>query len=383
MKFRYHSYVACFAAAVLILSGWCGTSVFADEESLRLAPEDYPRIDGSTSTHPLTMLIACRITHTDFSWAISLFEPLSPLKARRLFPTRTPYDPAKRLDLSYERDRLDIPTNIHGTLLAKNAHRGTHESYVALMEGDARLIVAAREPSIDELEAAKAKGVSIKSVPIAKDAFVFLRHRANLVTNCTVQQIRDIYTGRLTNWSALGGPDRKITPYQRNRNSGSQVKMETLVMRGVKMIEGDSLVTADPMGMIFHRLTNDKDGIGYTVYYYDQFMAPVPEVGMFSVNGVLPSSESIGSGDYPFVTHVYASHLESLPEESVEASIRDWILTPEGQAVVAESGYVPIGTLPNQPLEAAVYLAAAVVSLILLVVALRAMLAKRQTSSKS
>ncbi len=347
MKFRYRSYVACFAAAVLILSGWCGTSVFADEESLRLAPEDYPRIDGSTSTQSLAMLIACRITYTDFRWGTPQrhFEPV-----RRLFPITTPYDPAKRLDLSYQRNPLGI-TNTHATLLAKNEHSGTHRSYVALMEGDAHLIVAAREPSIDELEMAKAKGISIKSVPIAKDAFVFIRNTANPVTNCTVQQIRDIYTGRLTNWSALGGPDRKINPYQRNRNSGSQVEMETLVMQGVKMIESPDLALAMSMSGPFYSLRHDKDGIGYTMYYYDQFMAAFPEVGMFSVNGVLPSSESIGSGDYPFVTHVYVSHLESLPEDSVEASIRDWILTPEGQAVVAESGYVPIGELPNQRIE--------------------------------
>ena len=355
MKFRYRSYVACFAAAVLILSGWCGTSVFADEESLRLAPEDYPRIDGSTSTQPLAMLIACRITHTDFRWATSWD------MVRRLFPTTTPYDPAKRFDLSSPsafslRDQGKLrgtPENTHATLLAKNKHSGTHRSYVALMEGDARLIIAAREPSIDELEMAKVKAVSIKSVPIAKDAFVFIRNTANPVTNCTVQQIRDIYTGRLTNWSALGGPDRKIRAFQRNRNSGSQVKMETLVMQGVKMMVATDLDLAMSMGGAFTVLRYLKDGIGYTMYYYDHFMAPFPEVGMFSVNGVLPSSESIASGDYPFVTHAYVSHLESLPEDSVEASIRDWILTPEGQAVVAESGYGPIGELPNQRTEAA------------------------------
>ncbi len=331
----------CFTAilTVLVLCVSCSdVQRKADEESLRLAPEDYPRIDGSASTEPLAMLIACRITHTDFC----LFDI-----SRLLSPTTTPYDPAKRLHLSHQRNPLDIPTNYHATLLAKNRHSGTHDSYVALMEGDARLIIASREPSIDELEMAKAKAVSIKSVPIAKDAFVFLRNTANPVTNCTVQQIRDIYTDRLTNWSALGGPDGKINPYQRNRNSGSQVKMGTLVMQGVKMIEAPMVSTPSLMGEPFNRLQADKDGIAFTVYYYAQFVATIPEIGMFSVNGVFPSSESIGSGDYPFVTHVYVSHLESLPEDSVEASIRDWILTPEGQTVVAEIGYWPIGELPN------------------------------------
>ena len=75
-------------------------------------------------------------------------------------------------------------------------------------------------------------------LPADGDALVFIVNPENPVKNLTSDQVRKIYTGEISNWKEVGGMDHAITPYIRNADSGSQEKMETLVMDGLKMIEG-------------------------------------------------------------------------------------------------------------------------------------------------
>jgi phosphate transport system substrate-binding protein len=303
---------------------------------LRLSADDYPRIDGSTSTQPLGMLVACRLTGTSFAWDSGLFD-----RTLRLLPTLEPYRPDERLVLPEGPvEEPVMPATLHDALAAANAHSGTHGSYVAILDGDVRLSLVAREPSDDELALAQERGLDLRTVPVARDAFVFLRHRDNPVADLTVEQIRAIFSGGLTSWSELGGPERPIKPYVRNRNSGSQVKMERLVMAGLPMVAAPDLQVTLTMIGPFNAIRLDADGIGYSVHYYERYMAGSREVVTLSVEGVAPSRETIRDGSYRFVTKVYAAHLTDLPADSSEARIRDWMLTPEGQAVVDESGYV-------------------------------------------
>jgi phosphate transport system substrate-binding protein len=178
-------------------------------------------------------------------------------------------------------------------------------------------------------------------VPIARDAFVFLRHAGNPVTSVTVEQIRDICSGAIVNWQSLGGADRPIAAYQRDASSGSQVEMEQLVMRGRPMLSGPDIRLTYSMFGPFNAIRDNRDGIGYSYHYYERFMAPVPEIATLAINGVVPDRSTIADGRYPLVTVVYLVHRADLPPDSAAARVRDWIRTPAGQAVVAESGYVP------------------------------------------
>jgi phosphate transport system substrate-binding protein len=328
--------VCALLAAVLVVSV-LPPAAAAESPRPRLLAEQYPRVDGSTSTQPLGALVACRLTRTSFAWSQHLFDG-----TRRLIPTADPYDPGKTLVLGHQRAPNLVPPISPAGLGARTQHTGTHESYTSLIARTADIVLAAREPSEDELALARERGVQIKTAAIALDAFVFIVNKSNPVRSVSPDQIRRIYTGRLTDWAELGGPKGEIHPYQRNRNSGSQEAMEKIVMKGLVMMKAKDLEIPLTMVGPFNAVRGDTAGIGYTFYYYDTHMTFMPEIAMLGINGVRPVPRTIADRSYPFVAEVYVAWLGSLPEDSPAAGIRDWLLTQDGQSVVAESGYVPI-----------------------------------------
>lgn len=307
--------------------------------------EDYPRVEGSTSAQPLVALAACRLTRTAFEWR---HDPLR--GTRLLYPRTTPFDPDKRLSLAFAaRPRgATFPLRrdqeaVHAALLERIKHSGTHQALVAVIEGEADVAVAARGLSPDEQALAREKGVEIRTVPVALDAFVFLVNKENPLKDMTVEQIRGIYTGKIAEWKEIGGPEGAINPYQRERNSGSQDTMEKLVMEGREMVEHRPSEMALSMVGPFNAIRHDRRGLGYTFRYYDTYMTHMPEVEMVAVNGVAPAPENIANRTYPFVTDVVLAWRADMPEDAPGAKLREWFLSEEGQAVVAESGYVPVG----------------------------------------
>jgi phosphate transport system substrate-binding protein len=228
-------------------------------------------------------------------------------------------------------------------------HSGTHGSYMSLIKGESDFILVARLPSDDELRAARWRWVKLDLRAVALDAFVFLVSEDNSVDDLSIETIRDIYTGKVTRWSELGasisegGADAdNISAYSRNPNSGSQELMEKLVMRGAKMIEAPDMMLPSMMGPL-SAIAGDLSGIGYSVYYYATFMLPTEGVKLIGVDGVPPTSENIADRSYPLTTEVYAVIRKGLRDDHSAVLLRDWLLGAEGQAVVEESGYVPIG----------------------------------------
>jgi phosphate transport system substrate-binding protein len=299
---------------------------------LELSTESYPRVDGSTSAEPLQRVIACKVFDAPVFWFHSEKDDTQHLIA-------SDYDElygaeGKKADLC---KRINELTESHGT----------DKAYLNLIEGNADLILVARAPSPDELQLLKQGNVELDCRPVALDAFIFLVNEKNTVTSLTVAQIRDIYSGAITNWRQVGGIDAKITPYQRTRNSGSQELMRPLVMKDRKMIHAPELLTGTLMHSPFLAIGDDVHGIGYSVYYYGEFMAPLSPVKSCALNGVLPTTANIRNRKYPLVTEVFVVVRRNLSPDHSAIKLRDWLLTPAGQSVVGESGYVPILEVPD------------------------------------
>ena len=276
--------------------------------------DNFPRLDGSTSTEPVLAQITCYFMQVPCEWMEWLGGD------RRLVPSLT--------------DSV-------GEFPSFNTS-GTHEAYVNLIAAQADLILVARAPSPDELQLASISAVRLDVQPFALDAFVFIVNEGNPLEGLTSDQIRQIYSGKLTNWSEVGGRQAEIHAYQREENSGSQELMQDLVMRGRRMIAAPDLVLPT-MFAPFYAITEDPDGIGYSVYFYEQNMAPlVKRTKLIAVDGIHPEAKSISAREYPYTTEVFAVTTRDLPEDSLAIQLRDWLLSPEGQALVAESGYVPI-----------------------------------------
>jgi hypothetical protein len=175
---------------------------------------------------------------------------------------------------------------------------------------------------------------------------VFLRHAENPVKGLTAEQIKGIYAGKITSWQAAGGKG-EVHAYVRNPNSGSQETMQSVVMGELTITAGRSAVALTMMGP-YEQLPGDPQGIGFTFYYYNERMSPNPRVDILAVDDVMPSRETIASGAYRWVTPVYAVTRKDLGDEAAAATLRDWLTTPAGQSVVAESGYVPVHPVPRQ-----------------------------------
>lgn len=118
--------------------------------------------------------------------------------------------------------------------------------------------------------------------------------------------------------------------------------MQKLVMKDRVMIPARELLTHTLMSFPFLAIDQDAHGIGYSVYYYQEFMAPRTAVKACAVDGVLPTSETIRARRYPFVTDVHVVVRRGLAADHPALRLRDWMLGPKGQEIVAESGYVPI-----------------------------------------
>jgi phosphate transport system substrate-binding protein len=220
-------------------------------------------------------------------------------------------------------------------------HHGTHDAYMNLIYGDADIILVARAPSQDELEAAQHRDVDLEVTPVALDAFVFLVNTENPIEDLTLETIRATYKGEITQWPEIGGAEGEIHTYQRNRNSGSQELMEKLVMRGAPMIDSPDMILMSMVGPI-NAIGDDPLGIGYSVYFYASFMYPHERIKLIAINAVPPTSTTIADRTYSLTTEVYAVIRSDASQHGMARLLLDWLLTAEGKEAIAASGYVPI-----------------------------------------
>lgn len=348
----------------------------AQAPQLGLEVLNYPRVDGSTSTHPLSIVVACRLLGVPYAWTYP--EPQgSPWGAG---PVITPQESEAYLpgtDLSWiaARNREAEFTLAAARLLAKPAAReqdrlariintylatsaSTHNAYLRLINGGCDLNLTVRGPSEDEQTAAKAKGVEIELTPVGRDALIFMVSRNNATPSLTQEQLRSIYNGEMRRWRQAGGKDTDIHPLWRERNSGSRELFDAAI--GAKAPEQEHTRTGPDgtqrfmalpygrglytMGMSgpYNQLLHDGWAIGYSLWYYDRYMAMSAETRLMPIDGVEPTRETIASGRYPLVTKVYAACRKGEPEDSSARKLIRWLLSPEGQKVVQESGYVPL-----------------------------------------
>ena len=222
----------------------------------------------------------------------------------------------------------------------------THDAYLKLINSEVDLIVVATEPSEDELAQATRAGVELELIPIALDGFIFMVNRTNSVANLTTSEVVDIYTGKITNWKEVGGRDVAIEPYTRQRNSGSQELMDKLVMKDREMKEFPEEVSLTTMMQLIDGVDQNKNSIGYSLYYYKNTMVDraqeFPLVKVLSLDGVEPSPESISSREYPHVFYIYAVTRKDQDPHSLPYRIKMWLLSTEGQNLVSEAGYSPL-----------------------------------------
>ena len=281
--------IALFMLAMLLIAP-CTLA-----ECPTMAPEDYPMVDGSTATLPLSYLLmqtACGV------------------------------------DEETARDAI--------------RHNKTTESFYALVEGRADLLLV-YEPSQDAWDYAEENGVALEYQAIGLDAPVFLINDENPVESLTQEQLVGIYTGEITNWAQVGGNDIDIVAYQRVENSGSQVMMRAQVMKDVEMMDAPTELRPTEMGELVDEIAayrNTANSIGYSVYYYIDNMYMRQGIKLLAIDGVAPTNASIADGSYPYRQPFYAVIRADAPADSPARLLYDWLATAEGRRLVEDAGYV-------------------------------------------
>ncbi len=227
----------------------------------------------------------------------------------------------------------------------------TTRAYRELLGGYADLLIIG-EANADILAEKEAKGFEWLKTPFATDAFVFVVNEANPVESITVAEARKIYTGEITNWAELGGRDEAIIPFQRNAEAGSQTLMEKHVMQGTPMMEAPADYVVASMGGLMEAVKsydNSAGAIGYSVYYYAEEMKAAQGLKLLKLEGVEPCPETIRSEEYPIVNPKYVVISAEAATDSPTRRLYDWLLSEEGQILIASEGYVSVMEFETAP----------------------------------
>ncbi len=221
-------------------------------------------------------------------------------------------------------------------------HTKTTNSYNRLYNGEVDLLIV-YEPAETIVERMKTEPLCIK--PIGLDALVFLANTANPLESLTVEQLVDIYSGKVADWAEVGGPDKELLAFQRPVGSGSQTLMQKLVMGDVEMVSGDNVFRYSTMSDILEGMlsyNNEDNTLGYSVFYYANNMYFEKDLKLMGVDGVIPSTQTIYDGSYKLTNAFYAVVRTDEPADSNAKKLFDWMTGEAGQQLVLDLGYVPV-----------------------------------------
>ena len=266
-----------------------------------LAPEDFPGVDGSTACVPLIAQIIADTTGTDLTEAQSA-------------------------------------VNVSTTAYAWE-NMGVYDSELI------QLLIVYEAPDYVKEEIAQA-GTQLEQTSIGRDALVFIVNEDNPVQSLTLDQLREIYAGQITNWKEVGGNDAPIVAFQRSEDSGSQTLFQNLLIGDGELMAAPTELAPASMGGLVDSIAaynNSANAIGFSVYYYIDQMYSQPGLRLLAVEDVTPSSDTISTQEYPLCNDFYAVIRASAPAGSPQRQVYDWLSTDAGVHCIQSAGYVPAG----------------------------------------
>ena len=209
----------------------------------------------------------------------------------------------------------------------------------ALLEGTTDIAQLSRKIKFDERQKLQAQGKTVKEVTIAYDALAVIVHPDNKVTNLTREQLEGIFTGKIKNWKEVGGADLKIVPYSRETSSGTYEFFKESVLKNRNYMNG--IMSMPATGAIVQSISQTKGGIGYIGLAY--LNSSVKAVHVSYDNGktfVAPSVETAKNETYPIVRALYYYYVTT--SEAVVKPFIDYVLSPAGQKIVSEIGFITV-----------------------------------------
>ena len=216
---------------------------------------------------------------------------------------------------------------------------GSGVGIAALLDGTTDVAMSSRKMKLDEKQKLIDAGKSLKEVTIAYDALSVIVNPANKVSQLTREQLEAIYTGKIINWKDVGGADEKIVAYSRESSSGTFEFFKEHVLN--KKNYGSSVLLMPATGAIVQSVSQTKGAIGYIGLAYTE--KTVKDLKVSFDKGktyVEPTVEGAKNKTYPITRPLYYYYI-STSEKTVKPFV-DFILSPEGQKIIGEVGYVPL-----------------------------------------
>lgn len=308
---------------VIIICTGCDKGNDENEEFVgieNISFENYPKVDGSTSSSVLNMMVACKLLGTSYRW----MEP-GIMSEWTLHPV---YD--------------ELPEQYRTFFSERIKTSRTHEAFMNLIDKEADVILTHRTISPDEKAHAESVGVTLIETPIALDAFVFVVNKKNPVKTITVEQIQKIYMGEITNWSQIGGNTAEMKVFTRPRNSGSEEIFRELVMANLEPADFPESAIGG-MTQVFSEIIEHETGICYTFNNYKLLQARVPdsEVPKIAINGIFPDENTVKKRTYPFISEVHVAIRSDLDRNSMAYKLYEWLLSENAKSTITECGFIP------------------------------------------
>jgi phosphate transport system substrate-binding protein len=215
---------------------------------------------------------------------------------------------------------------------------GSGTGISALINGSTDICNSSRPLKRSEMDKLKERYNTMGiEIPCAKDGITIFLHESNPVKELSIKQLSDIFSGRVTNWKQVGGPDANIKLYGRENSSGTYVFFKDEV---VKTDYASSCQTLPGTAAVVNAVKNDKFGIGYGGAAYAVGVKHCNVKKDDSSLGVAPTAETIKAGTYPITRYLYM-YMTNKPTGEIKKYV-DWILSPAGQSIVTELGYFPV-----------------------------------------
>ncbi len=260
----------------------------------------------------------------------ALLIPVQNLSAQRIKGSDTVLPIAQQTAEEYMKEHPDARVTVTGG--------GSGVGISALLDGTADLAMASRSIKFSEKMKAKSTGRDIKEVIIAGDALAVVVHPSNPVSRLTRQQLEDIFRGKITNWKQVGGDDRKIVVYSRETSSGTYEFFKESVLHNKNYMS--SSLSMPATGAVIQSVSQTKGAIGYVGLAYVSSRIKALAVAYEGGDYALPTPENATNGTYPIVRPLYY-YYETKNTEKV-TPLLNFILSPKGQDIIKEGGYIPI-----------------------------------------
>ena len=227
----------------------------------------------------------------------------------------------------------------------------THNAWLNIADKKVDIALLA-VPTQEEQDYLKEKGVEVEMKLYGGDGLVFIGNDACGVTDLTIEEIKAIYRGEITNWKELGGVDHEIEVLYRDPQSGSQRLFEQLVWgedEELPDFEALGFNILDDMSTIVMYCRANPYAIGYSIMTYLKDTYDYEELQAFSVNGYEPTQENVESKNYPFATRGYVVIRSDEPEDSPARRLYNWFGSSVCDDILQANGITPISDEGSSP----------------------------------